>query len=146
MKGIGTSSLPSHCSDKTDICSSSFAICCTSLLFFISSSLSCVCTWLACSCRRCQKDLWHLYTSIFFHTDHTWTICTCTCRSSSVKAISVMSDGGCSPQMSSPPSSSPLRCSGLDRGARRDRRLYGLVGVVRIWGKWWFAWKEGKVV
>lgn len=137
-----TSSFRSHCSCKTDICSSSLVICCTSLLFFIASSFSCVCTWLACSCKQRQMEV--KFFSFKFPNNLCLTMCTCTCCSSSVRAISVISDGGCSHQMSSPPSSPSLRCSGLDRGARRDRRLYGFVGVVRIWVERWFTLQELK--
>ncbi|KAF3844868.1 hypothetical protein F7725_008031 [Dissostichus mawsoni] len=40
-----------------------------------------------------------------------------------------MSEGGGSDQRSSVPWSDPFRCSGLEKGTRRVRRLYALVGV-----------------
>lgn len=46
-------------------------------------------------------------------------------------AISAISDGGSSDQISSPLSSVQFRCSGLERGTSWDRRLYALVGEVR---------------
>jgi len=80
-----------------------------------------------------RRSLSRCKDSIFFYVrDHLHRF-TCTWLSSSVKAISVMSDGGCSAQMLSPSLSFPFRCSGLASGTRRERRLYALVGVVRIW-------------
>lgn len=132
--GHSTSSLQSDSCDTTAICASSFVICCNSLLFFSSSSLNCVWQRRACSWWQFRESMRQWQSACFVQTDRQDNphCCTCTWQSSSVKAISVMSEGGCSVQMFSELSFVPFRWSGLARATRRVRKLCDWVGVVRI--------------